>query len=323
MNGAAPRVVIVVFDGIQALDLVGPFEVFTGAGRLKPPGYRVSVAASELGPVPTESGLTVVADAALARIRGPIDTLIVAGGSGVYDAARNPSLVGAVSRLARRSRRVTSVCSGAFVLAAAGLLDGRRAVTHWARCDRLAGEYPNVTVEPDPVFVRDGNVWTSAGVTAGMDLALALVADDHGRDVALEVARWLVLYMVRPGGQAQFSAQLAGQGALREPLRELQAWIADHLDADLSVAALARRAVMSDRNFARAFAREVGTTPGSYVERLRIEAARRVLETSREPSASVATRCGFASAETFHRSFVRVVGTTPAMYRKHFRAVAG
>jgi transcriptional regulator GlxA family with amidase domain len=320
MSRGARRVVIVVFDGVQALDLVGPFEVFAGAGRMRPPGYRLTIAAMTPGHVATESGLGVIADAALASVRGPIDTLVVAGGSGVYAAAADPMLLHAVTSLAARSRRVASVCSGAFVLAAAGLLDGRRVATHWSRCERLAREYPTVTVDPDSVFVRDGDVWTSAGVTAGMDLALAMVADDHGREVALEIARWLVLYVVRHGGQTQFSAQLAGQLAQRQPLRELQAWIADHLAADLSVPVLARRAGMSPRNFARAFAREVGTTPGAFVERLRIETARRLVETGDESLPGVAAACGYRSTETFHRSFVRLVGTTPAMYRKHFRA---
>jgi transcriptional regulator GlxA family with amidase domain len=223
---------------------------------------------------------------------------------------------------APRARRVTSVCSGAFLLAEAGLLDGRHATTHWASCARLQEDYPAVTVEPDPIFVRDGNVTTSAGVTAGMDLALALVEEDLGRRVALEVARWLVLFVKRPGGQAQFSAGLAAQAADREPLRELQDWIADHLREDLTVRALAERSHMSERNFARAFRREIGMTPATYVEALRVERARAALQDSGAPMAGVAYDAGFGTVETMRRAFHRRLGVGPAAYRGRFRAVA-
>jgi transcriptional regulator GlxA family with amidase domain len=213
---------------------------------------------------------------------------------------------------------VSSVCTGAFVLAKAGLLDGRRATTHWASCDRLAARYPAVTVEPDPIFVRDGNVYTSAGVTAGMDLALALVEEDLGRKTALEVARRLVLFVKRPGGQSQFSAQLAAQTADREPLRELQDWIGGNLDADLSVPALARRAHMSERNFARAFRRELGLTPAAYVEIARVESARMALESAATPVEVVARQAGFGTVETMRRAFHRRLGVGPADYRARF-----
>ncbi len=244
-----PRhVVLVVFDGLQSLDLTGPLEVFQGAEAhrahhgLADPGYRTTVAASRPGPVQTSSGLTIVADQALSSIRRPIDTLVVAGGDGARGALADPLLMRGVARLAADARRVTSVCSGAFVLAEAGLLDGRRATTHWSRCAELARRYPQVQVEVDPIFVRDGHVATSAGVTAGMDLALALVAEDLGRDVALNVARHLVLFLQRPGTQSQFSVQLASQLSDRDEIRALQQWVADHPEADCSVEALADRA---------------------------------------------------------------------------------
>ena len=211
------------------------------------------------------------------------------------------------------------MCTGAFLLAKAGLLDGRRATTHWAYCAAFARRYPAVTVEPDPIFVRDGNVATSAGVTAGMDLALALVEEDLGRDVALEAARHLVVFLQRPGGQAQFSAQLAAQVADRAPLRELQAWIPDHLDDDLTVPALARRARMSDRNFARAFRRETGMTPGAYVEAARVERARIALEAGDLPVEAIAHQAGFGTVETMRRAFRRRVGVSPIDYRTRFR----
>src|SRR5687767_2857097 len=246
------RVVIVIFPDVQPLDAIGPAEVFRTASRIDPPGYCVELVAADPGPVrSTTVGLAV--DRTLRGCRGPIDTLLVAGGTGVRSAAQDQRLLSWLRAAAKRSRRVSSVCTGAFLLAEAGLLDGRRATTHWASCPALAQRFPSVTVEPDQIYVRDGDLWTSAGVTAGMDLALALVEEDLGRATALEVARWLVVFVKRPGGQSQFSAQLAAQTAEREPLRELQDWIAGNLAADLSVPALAARAHMSERNFARAF----------------------------------------------------------------------
>jgi transcriptional regulator GlxA family with amidase domain len=251
-------------------------------------------------------------------VRGRIDTLLVAGGDGVLAAAADPEVVRHVRRLARGARRVTSVCSGAFVLAEAGLLDGRRVTTHWRRCAQLAERYPAVTVDPDPIFVRDGDVWTSAGVTAGMDLALALVEQDRGREVALAIARQLVMYVQRPGGQAQFSAALQAQRADRDVLRELQAWLPDHLDDDLAVAALARRVAMSPRHFAREFTAEGGVTPARHVEDLRVEAARRLLESTRRGVEDIAAACGFGTAETMRRAFLRSVRVPPADYRRRF-----
>jgi transcriptional regulator GlxA family with amidase domain len=315
------RVVIVAFPGVQTLDVTGPAEVFRAASLIKPPGYEVTVAAMENGPLITSS-VSFVPDVRLDRVKGRIDTLLIAGGTGTRRAEEDAELVDRIAKAATRSRRVASVCTGAFLLARAGLLDGRRATTHWASCADLELRYPAVCVERDPIFVRDGHVATSAGVTAGLDLALALVEEDLGRRVALQVARHLVVFLQRPGGQAQFSAQLSAQTADRAPLRELQAWIPDNLDEDLSVPALARRACMSDRNFARAFRRETGRTPGAYVEEARVESARIALETGDLPVEAVAQHAGFGTVETMRRAFRRQVGVSPNEYRTRFRRQA-
>ena len=312
----------VAFDGLQLLDLAGPVEVLRTATLLgAQPGYRTVVATPGGGPVRSESGIEVGADlsvAALRRRRAPVDLLVVVGGLGV-DAARDDTrLLRDIAALAEGALRVASVCSGALLLAAAGVLDGRRATTHWASCDRLADEYPSVDVVPDQIYVRDGDVWTSAGVTAGIDLALALVEDDHGPDLAHSIAGWLVVFARRPGGQAQFSAQLRAQPARSPSIADLQGWLPDHLAEDLTVEALARRAAMSPRTFARSFRTEVGATPAAYVEALRVEAARRLLETTDLTVTAVAQRVGLNHAETLHRAFRRRVGTTPDRYRQHF-----
>ncbi|MBV8159961.1 MAG: GlxA family transcriptional regulator [Acidimicrobiia bacterium] len=309
------RVVLVAFPEVQSLDVAGPSEVLAAAG-----GYRVDVVAPTAGLVRASSGLGLWAERRLGATEGPLDALIVAGGAGTRAVMTDESVLTDVRRLAPSCRRVASVCSGAFVLAAAGLLDGRRVTTHWAWCEALARAFPAVTVEPDRIWVRDGDVWTSAGVTAGIDLALAMVEEDAGRDVALAVARQLVVFLKRPGGQSQFSAQLANQLAERQPLSDLQAWIADHLDADLSVERLAGRAAMSVRNFSRTFHREVGVTPARFVERARVDAARRLLEESVASTEAVAARCGFGTAETMRRTFLRALHVTPADYRRRFRA---
>lgn len=325
---AAPRrVVVLVFPGFQILDAVGPVEVFNAASRLaaagrsRRPAYRVEVVAPQAGPVASSNGLAVVAEHGIAEVRGDIDTLVVAGGFGTRTYVEDRDVIAWVRRAATRSRRVTSVCTGALLLAEAGLLDGRQVATHWAFAAELASRYPKVRVDADPIYVKDGRVYTSAGVTSGMDLALALVEEDLGREIALATARWLVLFLKRPGGQAQFSAQLSAQTAAREPIRDLQWWILEHLDEDLSVEALAARAAMSPRNFARVFAREVGMTPARYVERARVEAARRRLEESSAGIDDVAGACGFGTAETMRRAFLRNVRVPPADYRNRFRTV--
>ena len=327
---AVRRIVILAFPGVQPLDVVGPAEVFSGADGVAADehgglghAYEVEVVAQSPEPIMTRTGAYGIApQKTTGQCRGSIDTLVVAGGWGVRKAVEDEGLVRWVRRAAGRSRRVTSVCSGSFLLAAAGLLDGKRATTHWSSCAELARRHPEVQVDPNPIFVHDGDVWTSAGVTSGMDLALALVEQDLGREVALEVARWLVLFLKRPGGQAQFSSHLAAQLAARDSLRDLQGWIADHLDGDLRVESLAGRAAMSPRNFARAFAREVGLTPAAYVEALRVERARQCLEQESEPIERVAERCGFGTPETMRRAFARRVGVPPADYRARFRAPA-
>lgn len=311
------RVVLVAFDGLQSLDLIGPNEVFSAASRVVPGAYSVEIVAPSRS-FASWSGVRMEAHKTLAGCRGAIDTLIVAGGDGVRAAQEDERLISWLRRAAPRSRRVTSVCTGAFLLARAGLLDGREATTHWSECRDLARLYPDVRVQSDPIFVRSGNVYTSAGVTAGIDLALALVEEDLGPKVARDVARWLVLFLRRPGGQSQFSAALAGQRAEREPLRELQGWMLDHLDEDLAVPALALRAYMSPRNFARAFKREVGMTPAAYVETLRVERARVLLETAGDSVEQVALRCGFGTVETMRRVFRRRLGVSPGDYRERF-----
>jgi transcriptional regulator GlxA family with amidase domain len=319
------RVAFVVYPGIQSLDLAGPFEVFAGANEFlelsgQPPAYEARVVARSLEPIATESGLAVVPQLEIARWRGPIDTLVVTGGSGSKVAAADDALLRGIARLAKDARRVVSVCTGAFVLAELGLLDGKRATTHWRRCALLARRHPKVRVEPEPIFVRDGRIYTSAGVTAGIDLALALVEDDLGREVALQIARGLVMFLRRPGNQAQFSAQLRLQQADREPLREVQRFIAEHPSEDLATDALARRAAMSVRHFTRCFRQQVGVSPAHYVETARLEAARRRLVESRDGLDRVASLCGFRSAEILRRAFVRRLNVTPSEYRIRFRS---
>ncbi|XVU26351.1 GlxA family transcriptional regulator [Actinoplanes sp. CA-054009] len=300
---------VLLFDGVQSLDVTGPVEVFTNAGD-----YRVTTASPGGRPVRTSSGLTLVPD-------GPLDetvpdTLVVPGGAGTRQPPRD--VVEWLRRHGARPPRVMSVCTGAFLLAAAGLLNGRRATTHWQYCATLAKRYPGIDVEPDPIFVRDGGVFTSAGVTAGIDLALALVEEDLGRDAALAVARALVMFLRRPGNQAQFSAQLSAQTARREPLRDVQRLIIEHPDADLSVAALAAHANLSPRQFARAFAAETGTSPGRYVDRVRLETARRLLEETTDGVAEVAKAAGYGTSEAMRRAFLGALGASPAEYRRRF-----
>jgi len=319
------RVVLLAYPDCQSLDVTGPLEVFAMAheavveGGLADPGYALTLVGPEAGPLRCSSGLQLVAEASWRSLRGSLDTFLVAGGAGVREMLGDAALVRFVARLEARARRIASVCSGSFLLAQAGLLDGRSATTHWANLAQLAEAFPAVDVDPDRIFVRDGPIITSAGVTAGMDMALALVEEDCGREVALQVARRLVLFLQRPGGQSQFSTQLSHQLAERAPLRELQAWIPAHPDADLSVEALARRVAMSPRNFARVFARETGATPARYVERVRVEVARRRLEESRVGIETLADECGFGSVETLRRAFLRNLNVTPQDYRVRFR----
>jgi transcriptional regulator GlxA family with amidase domain len=327
MEPLSRSVVLVTVEQGQVLDVSGPYEVFDHVRRVTDergltPGarYRVEVVGARPGPVATSCGLQLHADRGYRDLRTAPDTLLVAGGQGMKVRGNPPELLRLLGRLAHRVRRLGAICTGVFALAEAGLLDGRRATTHWASCDDLAKQYPGVRVDPEPIFVQDGNLYTSAGVTAGIDLALALVEQDCGYRVALQVARDLVLFLKRPGSQSQFSAQLRTQAATIEPLRELQAWVADHLSEDLSVPTLARHVAMSPRNFARLFRMEVGMTPARYVERERIEAARRQLGESHRGMDRVAEACGFGTPETMRRAFLRTVRVTPGQYRVRFRA---
>jgi transcriptional regulator GlxA family with amidase domain len=320
-GGVTPRrTVFVIYDGFQALDLVGPHEVFASAARLTD-AYRCETVAPSAGSVVSSSGLPVhaahgIADACPAEI----DTLVVAGGSGVDKATTDDALAAWVGAAARDARRVTSVCSGVFLLAAAGLVAGRRVTTHWARAEQLAREHPDALVDCDPIFINDGRVWTSAGVTAGMDLALALVEDDLGRDVAHAVAQGLVMFLRRPGSQSQFSVPLWSPQPRSDPIRAVVAAIHKDPGAEHGVVDLAMHAGFSPRHLQRRFTAEIGTSPSAYVERVRIEAAQRALADGDEPVDTIARRCGFGTAESLRRAFHRATRIAPSDYRNRFRS---
>ena len=320
------EVAILIYAGVQSLDVTGPLEVFAAADALirrtdrGERGYNVRVLASEPGPVTSSSGLAIAPHGVLAGAPARLDTLIVPGGSGHRQAAGDPELVAWIRTRSLGARRTASVCTGAFLLAATGLLAGRRATTHWSAAAALQRRHPDVDVDPEPIFLRDGDIWTSAGVTAGMDLALALVEEDLDRQAALTIARHLVLFLRRPGGQSQFSATLAAQEPEREPLREVQRHVLEDPAGSHSVEAMAMRAHMSPRHFARSFLAETGLTPARYVERVRLETARRRLEETAEPVASIARRCGFGTPETMRRTFLRVLAVGPSEYRRRFHA---
>jgi len=318
---------VLAYPSVQLLDVTGPLQVFatandqvTQAGGVAPYDIRVVAKGGKTGEgangVTASAGLGI-ATRPLPRMGAAVDTLLVAGGPGVEAATADPELVEWVRQRAKRARRVASVCTGAFLLAASGVLDGRRAATHWSVCKEFARRYPTVKVEPDPIFVRDGSVWTSAGVTAGIDLALALVEQDLGRTVALAVARYLVVFLKRPGGQAQFSEALSLQSA-EDEFGALHDWIGKHLADDISLPRLADRAGMSERSFSRHYAEATGQTPARAVERLRVEAARRLLSETRLPVKRISQRCGFGSEETMRRSFLRALAATPQDYRSRF-----
>jgi transcriptional regulator GlxA family with amidase domain len=315
------KIVFAAYDELQTLDLTGPWEVFSAAESRVPGSYELIAASLSGEPIRSSSGLRLDAPLRLSEVSA-LETLVVPGGTGTREVAGDPAFLAEVVRLSGLARRTAGVCSGSFILGAAGLLEGRRAVTHWAYCDDLARAFPATEVDPDPIYVRDGSLITSAGVTAGIDLALALVEEDHGPELALEVARWLVVYAQRPGGQSQFSVQLAHRAASSDPIRELQAWIAANLEGDLSVSALAGRVHLSERQLARRFSAELGATPADYVEQARVEAARSLLEDGSEGLEGVAARCGFASAEVMRRAFQRRIGTSPSGYRERFRVAA-
>ncbi|MBV8602907.1 MAG: helix-turn-helix domain-containing protein [Candidatus Eremiobacteraeota bacterium] len=315
------RIAILAFPGFQLLDVAGPADVFSLAacGAKRPPRYRVEIVAPRAGYVVSSGRVSLKVDAPLARLDpAGLNTLLIAGGGNVGRLPEEAAIVGWLRANRRRFRRLGAVCTGALLLAAAGFLDGRRAVTHWGYCKLLAERHPSVNVDPDPIFIHDG-VWTSAGVTAGIDLALAMVEEDHGPRLALDVARMLVMFVRRPGGQAQFSNQLTAQTSERTPIRDLQAWIADHPHEDLSVEKLAERAAMSPRHFARVFVRDVGVTPADYVESVRLEAAQRGLQAGGQNLEAIATRSGFKDSDRMRRAFLRRIGVTPREYRLRFR----
>jgi len=316
---------VVTYDQAQSLDVTGPAEVFSIATRLmcdrepdQPAPYAVELLARRPGPVRMSSGMKIVADRAYASVRTGIDTLVFSGGE-IFEAVVDPHLRQWLLFMSRRVRRLATVCSGSFILAEAGLLNGRRATTHWSAIALMQNRYPKIQVEADAIFVQDGNIYTSAGITAGIDLALALVEEDMGHDLALAVARQLVVFLKRPGGQSQFSSHLAAQAVPAGPLKNLPAWVLDHLGEDLSVESLAARAAMSPRNFARVFLREAGVTPAKFVERARVDAARRLLEDGTKGVEEVAARCGFSSGEHMRRTFLRHLSVVPADYRRRFR----
>ncbi|WKX69224.1 GlxA family transcriptional regulator [Streptomyces sp. XD-27] len=321
------RVVIAVFPDVDLLDVTGPAEVFALANR-ETAGharYQVRLAGPVAGAVRTSAGVRLLTDVAFDDVGAQVDTLLVPGAVDMADdgplARIDSAVVAWVKETAPHARRVASVCVGAHLLAAAGLLDGRTATTHWSTAAQLAADHPDVTVDPDPIFVRTdrGRLWTGAGISACLDLALALVAEDLGEQTALAVARQLVMYLKRQGGQSQFSVPLSRPAATRRDIDELRLWIADHLDEDLSAGALSARMCLSERHFARVFKQETGSSPGAYVEAARIEVARRLLETTDCPLDQVAAASGLGSAETLHRAFRRQLTTTPAAYRRRFR----
>ena len=314
------RVAILAFPGVQLLDVAGPADVFSEAARQlgQPGAYQVQVIGTRKGPIASSSGLRLAVDATVADQRGRIDTLLVAGSPALEDMAIDARLHDWLHRKSRAARRYGSVCTGAFALAAAGLLDGKRVATHWNAAARLAAACPQACVEADAIYVQDGKLFTSAGVTAGMDLALAMVEDDHGRELALRVARELVMFLKRPGGQSQFSAHLAAQTAERSSVRKVQEHVLAHLKDDLSVPALAVRAGMSERSFARIFRSETGTTPAEFVEKARIESARRLAEDSDLPAKRLAAAVGYANVDAFRRAFGRRLGVSLVEYRRRF-----
>lgn len=317
------KVVMLGFEQAQILDITGPLEVFARATRwlkdhqgVRPPAYDIELVAAQAGLLQTSGGLCLHAEREYAGVRS-CDTLLIAGGIGYAAVLRDTRLVSWIRRQAGKVQRIGSVCTGALLLAAAGLLDGKRATTHWDYCERLARSAPRTDVEPDAIYVQDGNVFTSAGVTAGMDMALAMVEADWGKPTALAVAQELVMYFKRPGGQSQFSRQLSAQ--LRDDtFGELELWILDHLDADLSVESLARRAHMSARHFARLFAERMQATPASYVRRLRVEQARRRIENGNARFKQIARQCGFADEQAMRRAFRQTIGITPVEYHARF-----
>jgi transcriptional regulator GlxA family with amidase domain len=311
-------IAILATPGVQLLDVSGPLDVFAEANvQAGTDVYQLRVVGSALGTIRSSSGVRLMPDMVIGqKLTEKIDTLLAAGAPNMAEASPDRRVVDWVREVARGVRRYGSVCSGAFLLANAGLLNGRRVTTHWAVAHQLAQTFPSVTVDPDAIHVRDGRLRTAAGVTAGLDLSLALVEEDLGREVAMKVAAQLVMFFKRPGGQMQFSRKGEAVPVGRSALQEAQRWIVANPGEDLSIAHLARRTGLSSRHFARLFRQEVGIAPAAWVQEARVAAARRLLESGDTVPKQVASQCGFANADTLRRAFVRIVGVTPAEYRK-------
>ncbi len=311
----------------QPLDVAGPYEVLALAGKKLRElgdetgrGYQVEILNIGRGAYITGAlGLQIVAQGSYSAIKGSIDTLLVVGGMQPWDPTGQGRVIDWLRGCAPTVRRICGICTGAFVLAAAGLLNGRRATTHWYFSGQLASRYPQIKVEPEPIFVKDGSIYTCAGVTSGMDLALALVEEDFGTEVAVRIARAYVVYLRRPGGQSQFSAPLSFAASSQSSLNRLQVWILDHLHENLTVDRMAARMNMSPRNFARVFRREFRMTPGEYLDSVRVEAARKRLEETKESVEQIAAAMGFGAASTMRRAFLRILDVTPRGYRERFR----
>lgn len=323
------RMVLVALPQGDPLEFIGPVEVLNAANTIlqiasaRPDlGYDIEVAGVREGTIYAWNGMRLSADRTYREVTGAFDTLVLPALDWDESALADGAFVGWVADCAKRVRRVASVCTGSYLLAEAGLLEGRCATTHWAWAENFQERYPEVKVTPDPIYVKDGNVYTSAGGTSCMDLMLAFIEEDFGREIALRVAQFLVVYLKRPGGQAQFSVPLSSQMAERDAIRDLQQYIFEHLAGDLGVEALAERAHMSPRNFARVFAREAGVTPGRFVEQARVEGARRLLETTSRSVAQIAASCGFGTTETMRQAFVRHLGVSPREYRAKFAGAA-
>ena len=327
VGGTKRRVLLLGAPESQILDIADPAEIFARAsqllvGRKARIRYQLELTSTKGNSVSTTCGLRLFSHSDYASLRGPVDTLLVVGGRGIPATKKSPEVLRWLRRMAKRVRRLGSVCTGAFLLAEAGLLDNRRATTHWYWCREFSRRYPNVDLHPDAIFVRDGHVYTSAGVTAGMDLCPAMVEEDEGHDITVQVARELVLFLRRSGGQSQFSSLLDLDSSSVPSLRELRLWMLDHLREPLPVERLASRVAMSPRNFARVFVRELGTTPARLVQQMRLEAARRRLEESKESAVQVASKCGFGSLDSMRRAFEGHLGITPHTYRERFRTTA-
>ena len=310
------KVVIAGPPPVQVLDVTGPLEVFSNV-----PDYEIQLAnPGRERTLQTNRGVVLADATPIAEVHGPIDTLIIAGGPGAERGSYDTNFIAWIAKAAKRSRRVASICTGAFLLAEAGLLNGKQAVTHWSFCDRLAREYPKVVVRPEPIYLRDGSTYTSAGITAGIDLSLALVEEDHGHETALKIARFLVMFLVRPGGQAQYSHMLSHQAVTSQPLRELQVWMRQNLRENLTIESLAERIGVSGRHFTRVCLRETGMNPGQFVDLMRVEAAQQIIDSSSRGLKETADSCGFKSADAMRRTFLRVLGVTAAEYARRFKS---